>query len=762
MRTLRSPLALLLWLSGFTLALGPARAAEHPFLDFDFEAPECAGGWYLGGVGYESAIDATAPESGRQSLRLRYSRKAPWSEEVFGVATQRFPVADAAGKTIRFSGWIRTEAIATPGGYAGLWWRVDGENGAQLAFDNMEKRGPHGTTPWTRYQIELAVPANAKQIVFGALLVGDGTAWFDDLRVETDGARWAEGAAPAAAPPAADAIAWLKAHAIPFDTPEAGHGFADLQPLKKLIGDAHVVALGEDTHGTREFFQMKHRLTEFLASEMGFTLFAIEANLPEAYKVNDYVLTGQGDPKALLKGMYFWTWDTQEVLDLIEWMRKFNQSGKGRIQFLGFDMKTPDVAARNVQELIARAEPAYAAEAGAAYAQVVKANSARQQQPLFGVGSHAFPTPAALAGKTLRLSGWIKTDGVSGKAEGGAGEDSEAILFTTAVAGGEIQRVNLTGKGAKGTADWRRFSLEVPVRAGVTTLNFGAQLKGKGTAWFDDLALEIDGVPYAPAGFELGFESGLEGWYTAGRGYEAALDSEVVHSGKHSLRLRYQEEPKTADPQQAAKSAAAAARQVLEHLEAHRGAYLAHQPPLSKNEIDWAIENARVVVQSAELAAGMAPRDRSMAENVEWIRQQAPPGAKIVLWAHNGHVNKANDTMGNFLAERYGKDMVVLGFAFGQGRYNAIGDQGLTDHEALGPVPGSVESFLHAAGLPRFVLDLRALPATSPAAPWLAAPHPFRELGAIAARCAFSPIVASHDFDGLIYFEATHPSVLLR
>jgi erythromycin esterase-like protein len=86
-----------------------------------------------------------------------------------------------------------------------------------------------------------------------------------------------------------------------------------MQPLKKIIGDARIVALGEATHGTREFFQLKHRMLEFLATEMGFTIFSIEANMPEAYRVNDYVLTGVGDPAALLRGMYFWTWDTESL-----------------------------------------------------------------------------------------------------------------------------------------------------------------------------------------------------------------------------------------------------------------------------------------------------------------------------------------------------------------------------------------------------------------------------------------------------------------
>src|ERR671927_351649 len=139
-------------------------------------------------------------------------------------------------------------------------------------------------------------------------------------------------------------VDWIAANAIRLQTPEAGHGFADMQLLKKIIGNARIVSLGEATHGTREFFQLKHRMLEFLATEKGFTIFSIEANMPEAYRLNDYVLNGKGDPAALIKGMYFWTWSTEEVLDMVQWMREFNQSGKGRVEFTGFDMQTPDVA----------------------------------------------------------------------------------------------------------------------------------------------------------------------------------------------------------------------------------------------------------------------------------------------------------------------------------------------------------------------------------------------------------------------------------
>ena len=164
----------------------------------------------------------------------------------------------------------------------------------------------------------------------------------------------------AATGPAPQAVsAWLRRHAIPLSTPEAGHGFADLQPLRKLIGQARIVALGEATHGTREFFQLKHRMLEFLATEMGFTVFAIEASFPDALAVNDYVLEGKGDPSVALAGLIFWTWNTEEVLEMIRWMRRYNEdpAHHAKLKFLGFDMQNPAASVRPLLSYLKRVDP---------------------------------------------------------------------------------------------------------------------------------------------------------------------------------------------------------------------------------------------------------------------------------------------------------------------------------------------------------------------------------------------------------------------
>jgi erythromycin esterase len=161
------------------------------------------------------------------------------------------------------------------------------------------------------------------------------------------------------APPSPEVVTWIGAHAIPLAGTEAGHGLDDIAPIASLIGKARVVGLGEATHGTREFFQMKHRVLEYLVAKQGFTVFGIEANQPECRAINEYVLHGTGDPKAGLDGIYFWTWNTEEVLAMIEWMRAWNADPKHarKVQFLGYDMQVPKVAYESLAAYLTKVAP---------------------------------------------------------------------------------------------------------------------------------------------------------------------------------------------------------------------------------------------------------------------------------------------------------------------------------------------------------------------------------------------------------------------
>ena len=317
-------------------------------------------------------------------------------------------------------------------------------------------------------------------------------------------------------------LAWLKANAIAVKTVEAGNGFEDLRKLEAAIGGARIVSLGEATHGTREIFQMKHRLTEFLATELGFTIFSIEANMPEAYRVNDYVLHGKGDPKALLTGMYFWTWNTEEVLGMIEWMRQFNASGKGRMQFTGFDMQTVRVAVEIVDNLLREVDAEYATKVRSAYQATADLGPA---QAGFGVATGTFPVSAA-AGKKIKFSGAIKTTDLEGFA---------GLWWRADGPNGVLAFDNMQARAAKGTTEWKRYEIVLDVPRETVNINFGVLMPGKGTAWFDDLRLEIDGKPYdATHLFDFDFESGqIKGFFTSAAGIQRScrrLDGVTRHA----------------------------------------------------------------------------------------------------------------------------------------------------------------------------------------------------------------------------------------
>jgi len=550
----------------------------------------------------------------------------------------------------------------------------------------------------------------------------------------------------------AKSVEWMKANAIRLDTPQAGHGFADMQKLKQVVGDARIVSLGEATHGTREFFQLKHRMLEFLASEMGFTIFSIEANMPEAYKLNEYVLTGKGDPKQLLEGLYFWTWNTQEVLEMILWMREFNKSGKGRVEFTGFDMQTPTVAQSAVTDFIVKYEPEYEASLRKASTLAEKSSTA---QPVrrFGVATGKFPIDAA-RGKRAKFSGYIKTEGIT---SGYAG-----LWWRVDGQSGTLAFDNMEKRGVTGTTEWKQYSIELPVAADAKNINFGAMLTGNGTAWFDNLTVELDGMPYEGDGsIDLDFESSGQGFYLGGTGYEVHTVGTVAQNGKQSLRMKDTGllAPKQEQPD--VKGASAAWSDVVRHMDEARETYRRNKA--TDGDVEWAIQNARVVLQCMQMRAGQVSRDVSMAANVKWILDHSPK-AKIVLWAHNGHVRADSYgtylTLGSELRRMYGKQMVVFGFAFNQGSFQAMETgQGVHDFTVPPAPDGSLDANLAATGIPLLALDLRSAPESGPVADWWKDRHISRSIGALfsdktASRYLMS-LPATRAFDVLLFVEKT-------
>jgi protein-L-isoaspartate(D-aspartate) O-methyltransferase len=117
----------------------------------------------------------------------------------------------------------------------------------------------------------------------------------------------------------------------------------ELGPLLDRVGNARVVLLGEATHGTSEFYRMRARITRELVERFGFTIVAVEADWPDAARVDHYVRHtpfSTGAEKAFSR-FPVWMWRNQEVHDFVEWLRDHNERidhPEARVGFYGLDL----------------------------------------------------------------------------------------------------------------------------------------------------------------------------------------------------------------------------------------------------------------------------------------------------------------------------------------------------------------------------------------------------------------------------------------
>jgi erythromycin esterase-like protein len=151
----------------------------------------------------------------------------------------------------------------------------------------------------------------------------------------------------------------------------------DYDELLKLIGDAQVVLIGEASHGTHEFYGERARITRRLIEEKGFTVVAVEADWPDAYRVNRFVRGTGDDPDALSALAGFerfpaWMWRNEDVLEFVEWLAGHNAhlpKGSSRMAgFYGLDLYSLYTSIRAVVSYLAKVDPEAARRARARYA----------------------------------------------------------------------------------------------------------------------------------------------------------------------------------------------------------------------------------------------------------------------------------------------------------------------------------------------------------------------------------------------------------
>jgi erythromycin esterase-like protein len=150
---------------------------------------------------------------------------------------------------------------------------------------------------------------------------------------------------------------------------------ADYDPLLEDIGNARYVLLGEASHGTHEFYRDRARITRLLIEQKGFNAVAVEADWPDAYRVNRFVKgtsTDESAEHALRDFQRFpqWMWRNTDVLNFVSWLRNHNQkihSAPHRTGLYGIDLYSMFASIEAVLKYLDATDPEGAARARSRY-----------------------------------------------------------------------------------------------------------------------------------------------------------------------------------------------------------------------------------------------------------------------------------------------------------------------------------------------------------------------------------------------------------
>tara|TARA_R110002167_G_scaffold354407_1_gene568220 strand:- start:247 stop:2022 length:1776 start_codon:yes stop_codon:yes gene_type:complete len=252
----------------------------------------------------------------------------------FGCITYRIP-ANYVGDTIVLSGRIKYENVKD---FVGLLMRIDGYSKKNsLAFKSMQNQKISGTSDWREYSIKLPFPSNAKAIYVGGILGKKGVAWFNDFKVSIDGkdiqkleetkrltlenynSNELESALS------------KSSRKLDFSSEETLRN--SLDPLIEKIGNKKIVAIGESTHGTSEFYQLREIITKRLIKEKGYSLVVLENPYDDIEILNRDLHKTPLD--SLMRKHLFSIYQTQEMKSFLQWYK--DNKSEYNIKFKGCD-----------------------------------------------------------------------------------------------------------------------------------------------------------------------------------------------------------------------------------------------------------------------------------------------------------------------------------------------------------------------------------------------------------------------------------------
>lgn len=133
----------------------------------------------------------------------------------------------------------------------------------------------------------------------------------------------------------------LNTHLKPLKSFDFNSSSGDIESFIDQVGNVNIYALGEATHGTREFFLAKNRLIRYLITTKKINTIIIEGDFSGAISVDDYISKGEGNAKDAVRKLNIVFWQNQDFVDLVEWIKSYNEAldTREKVKFFGCDIK---------------------------------------------------------------------------------------------------------------------------------------------------------------------------------------------------------------------------------------------------------------------------------------------------------------------------------------------------------------------------------------------------------------------------------------
>jgi erythromycin esterase-like protein len=332
------------------LLLTPTQALA-PNWDFEQPLPRSAGPDPMRAT---VVLDSAQPQHGRRYLRLTRVGTIGSAPVVYLGTLKLGP--ELVGKSLQVMGyWRQVRAGVVVGEAPSLAYTLLSTDQGSNYYNNTPtswggsslQAAPALPTPgpqWTTFSVSIPVPNDRPRLAALALSLRllSGTVELDNLQFALNGVSYVPSGPPTPPAPTAAEVAWLRTALKPLRIGAPPTDFQDLAPLGSLLESARLVGVGEVGAGSHEVAEFRNRALRYLIGQKGFTGLVLDASPVSCAALNNYLQTGQGDATRLLAALG--TSNTTEMLDLVRWLRGYNQAHAAKVFVAGMDVQQPELA----------------------------------------------------------------------------------------------------------------------------------------------------------------------------------------------------------------------------------------------------------------------------------------------------------------------------------------------------------------------------------------------------------------------------------